>query len=313
MSALATTINFVTLSWMITLYAASTVAGGTAPGESYTDLMDRLRVMRRGETIAHMDKAGKLERLNELEGLGREIERRWRDTEPDKYGRAILEVCAVMGSLDLGDTWKRHGSVTAFATRALEKADQLPLDVECGLTVFLQYCSDDQGNRLQGAVRKNLRKEQTRLLLRALQRVEKAIDRNWDKEDTGVMNVSPPSETGLPSGISPDAIKDPKLRAEYEAAIQANREKIARYNQQVQVRSLKDGWGKHAQRTIITWYMEAPLANEELAQLLQQYDIDSETRQTIMDGVVSKKMPEQLVLPTTTPAAAQPVTTEPTN
>lgn len=51
------------------------------------------------------------------------------------------------------------------------------------------------------------------------------------------LNVVPPLETGLPSGVSPATIKDPILRAEYESAIAANDELSKRVGYQHDLRA----------------------------------------------------------------------------
>ena len=72
------------------------------------------------------------------------------------------------------------------------------------------------------------------LILSATDSCAKAVDWKFDFSVVPVANVSPPRVTGLPGGISPDAIKDEKIRKEYEAAIESNRKYAELYSDQWQ-------------------------------------------------------------------------------
>jgi 3-methyladenine DNA glycosylase Tag len=43
------------------------------------------------------------------------------------------------------------------------------------------------------------------------------------------MTATPPPESGLPSGVAPEAIRDPAVRAAYENQIAANQAKLKAY------------------------------------------------------------------------------------
>jgi|LNAP01.1.fsa_nt_gb hypothetical protein len=70
------------------------------------------------------------------------------------------------------------------------------------------------------------------MILSATDSCAQAIDWKFDFSVVPVANVSPPRATGLPGGISPDAINDEKLRKEYEAAIESNRKYAKLYSDQ---------------------------------------------------------------------------------
>ncbi len=52
---------------------------------------------------------------------------------------------------------------------------------------------------------------------------------------TASLNVSPPRESGLPSGVALSAIDDPKVRKAYETAIAENSKKIAALNRRGEI------------------------------------------------------------------------------
>ncbi len=179
----------------------------------------------------------------------------------------------------------------------------MPLDAQCDLLEAVRKNVGRDGKRLKGNPRAQLRKNQVALQLRAWQRIEQTIDRNWDPDDMPAMNLAPPNATGLPSGVAPSAVKDPQLRAEYEAAIEANRQKAARYRLQSRARKLKKRWIRHAERFIIRTYIQPPARLAELEALLNVYVADAAKRARILDAVKNKKMPDDLILRNTTQPA----------
>jgi hypothetical protein len=277
------------------------VAEEWKPTQAYRKMVNRIEALGK---IQRLSSQKKLQRLEELDKTAREIEQKWRQTDVEVYARLTYEVCATMGSLDFG-THKNHYLAQSFAMRALEKADDIPLELECKLLGYVQDRMDVTGKPLKGEAWAVLRKKQAKLWLRACQRIEKTIDNNWDPNDMPSLNVVPPATTGLPPGVAPSAIKDPKLRAEYEAAIEANRKKAGDYSEQHRVRDLKKYFIPMAERFIIGAYIELPMA--ELEGLLEQNISDPNKRASILKAVEKKELPK-IELPTTQPLEAKPTT-----
>ena len=120
-----------------------------------------------------------------------------------------------------------------------------------------------------------------------------AIDPDWDPNE----KLLSPSGVGammrLPrSGMSPESIKDPQLRAEYEAALEANQKKIERYTEQNRLHNWLKRFPRHAEPYIINAYSKAPFNLEELKQYLDKYIADEKTRKRILDAV-TKNMAKQ--------------------
>ncbi|RSZ56206.1 hypothetical protein HF313_21790 [Massilia atriviolacea] len=67
--------------------------------------------------------------------------------------------------------------------------------------------------------------------------IDSELAPNDDDTKQASLNVVPPLATGLPPGVSPEAIKDPALRAEYEAALAANDARNRRLSYQHRLRT----------------------------------------------------------------------------
>jgi len=279
---------------MVLLVAA--IADEWKPPKEFMEIRKRITALGRTKNLSEVEKRN---RLTQLDALGREIEREWRQTDVETYARLTLKICGRLGALDLVGP-QRHHLAQSFAIRALEKADDMPLDVECRLVRNVQRKTDVDGKPIEGEARAQLRRRQATLWLHAWQRIENTIDKNWDPNKTRYAKVCPPAATGLSPGVAPSAIKDPKLRAEYEAAIEANRQKIARATLQIRARDLKKYWIPGAERFIIRSYIEAPAGDDELKSLLDSYVSDLAKRARILDAVKNKKMPDDLILRNTT-------------
>jgi hypothetical protein len=83
--------------------------------------------------------------------------------------------------------------------------------------------------------------------LRLLAILDGFLDPAFDKDDVPVLNISPPSYAGeggvdLMPDTDPDLIVDPAVRAQYVAAVAANREKQKRYALQATLRRMNEGF-----------------------------------------------------------------------
>jgi hypothetical protein len=85
--------------------------------------------------------------------------------------------------------------------------------------------------------------------------------------------------------MAPEHIDDPKLRAEYDAAIEENRRKAQRYSEQYSLRQWLKRFPKTAEEYIIRAYSKPPFDVGELKGFLETYLDDEETRARILDAV----------------------------
>lgn len=88
------------------------------------------------------------------------------------------------------------------------------------------------------------RDEKLQLLLAMLHKVDAAQDKTFDPaKDSPQLNIAPPAGPNGPfynSGLSPDVIADPVIRAEYLRRIAENRQKITRWNREIPMREERD-------------------------------------------------------------------------
>jgi hypothetical protein len=132
------------------------------------------------------------------------------------------------------------------------------------------------------------RRETTGFWLRAWQRLEKELDPSYDPNDRKnniSLRVYPPVETGLPPGTPPSAIKDPKLRAKYQAAIADNNRKSKKANQQIPLIRSGPSFRSRAEYVLIHLYSQPPSRNLELKRYLESYIRDAAARKRILDAV----------------------------
>jgi hypothetical protein len=205
----------------------------------------------------------------------------------------MVQLVKTLGSVDFGNR-RQYYLAQNYAMETLALSDVMSIDAECGLLEYVTQNLDDQGHALKDEEWAKLRKKQVELYLHAMTRISKSIDPKWDPADLGALNVAPPPETGLPSGVAPEAIKDERLRKEYEQALRANTEKHKRNREQIVARDLRETWSPKAMKYIIWAYSTPPAETGELERLLTDKITDPEIRKKILDAVVNKRLPDDL-------------------
>jgi len=168
--------------------------------------------------------------LDDLLALANQLEIKWRRIDWNQYARIIIRICSEISNRSVHDVRLRKES-ERFARIALSHSRMFLWEYQANLVEAL-------GSRLSPAdddwVRE--RRDKTEFWLRAWQRLEKQFDPTFDindRKNRPSMRVFPPDETRLPAGTPPSAIKDPKLRAQYVAALAENKRKVERANQQI--------------------------------------------------------------------------------
>ena len=222
----------------------------------------------------------------DLAGIERAVDENletWEKRGIHYYAFLILTAVETLASEPFDDN-RQYELARRYAWKGLEKAGMIPLEVEINL---LQYVEADLA-AYRGARSEEWAQERTvhmKLWFQAWERLLGSIDPTWDPDDLPASSVSPPSATGLPAGVMPEAIKDPHLRAQYKAAVEANREKSAYYRQQYRIRKLDRRFSPKAERYIITAYSQPPPDFEELQKFLLQYVESEMIRRRITEAV----------------------------
>jgi hypothetical protein len=87
-----------------------------------------------------------------------------------------------------------------------------------------------------------LRKDVLYVWLALFAEIDRNLDRKFDPNEVNYVSVMPPPEDGaqLPPGVSPEMIKDPEKRKQYEEAIKENDRKTLAYSFQLRLRRFDD-------------------------------------------------------------------------
>jgi hypothetical protein len=240
--------------------------------------------------LARLDDLGKAGDLDAVVKFADEAETRWGPRGGDYYARLMLNVSNVIAN-DFSDD-RIYRLSQRYAVAALSKADSFSLDSEVSLLPFIAMNlapKDAAANADSEWVTE--RSGKAKLWLHAWQRLEAERDKNFNFNDRPFLNVTPPRETGLPSGVGPEAIKDAKLRARYQAELTANAKKAEVYSRQYMLRELGKSFPRKAESYIVGAYSKPPYNVNELGQLLNQYVADHEIRQRIMREVTERRDP----------------------
>lgn len=117
-----------------------------------------------------------------------------------------------------------------YAELGLSVADSVPVDLELYLVKHLVPSFET------GAGASDETWRMAALWAHAWHRIEVETIPNFDFGDLPFINVPLPIGSAGAAGMAPDAIPDPRQRAEYAAAIQANKKKLETYNTQLMLR-----------------------------------------------------------------------------
>jgi hypothetical protein len=195
----------------------------------------------------------------------------------------MIYVCSEISNNGLNDQRARQQS-EHFARVALSHSSMYLWEHESALVGALGY----QRSSADVNAWLHERREKTEFWLHALRRLEKQTDPSFDindRKNQPSMKVYPPFETGLPPGTPLSAIKDPLLRAKYEAAIADNKRKAERVDQQLPLLLYGPSFKTRAEQWLIQAYSQPPARSAELKRLLDIYLRDDRTRQRILSEV----------------------------
>ena len=221
--------------------------------------------------------------LKDIEKLADEIQSKWSQRNKEYYAHLMLEICGPLSSGRFNDD-RQFTLARKYALLILEEPNEISLETE--LKLIRHVMSDMATLRApKGQEWVQQRRKDVEIRLHAWKRLTDAIDWSWDPNDVPLINVPLPVGVGGEAGGEAKHIKDPKLRAEYEAAIEKNRQKAERYNKQYRLRKWLKRFPKRAERYIIQAYSRPPYNLEELKQFLDTYIADAKTRSRIINAV----------------------------
>ena len=99
---------------------------------------------------------------------------------------------------------------------------------------------DYRADRLNPTDLADIRARRVKLWFHAWRRIENEVDPTFDFSKGYLAQVPPPSGAHIFAGEDPKDIRDPKLRAEYQARIAANQRRADEYLRQMDLRDLRD-------------------------------------------------------------------------
>ncbi|MEN8126345.1 MAG: hypothetical protein ABFR90_00910 [Planctomycetota bacterium] len=222
--------------------------------------------------------------LDAYEKFADVILNKWSPQSPEHYGCLTLELCKPLSSGNFNNV-RDVGLARKYALSALEKPDEIPLELELELT---GHVMTHPGMRYspKGQEFAQNRQKDCQVRLHAWKRLLDAIDPTWDpNEGLSYPTEIPRGVQAWAGGTDPKAIKDPVVRAEYEAILEEYRKKTEKYNEQYRLRKWFKRYPKKAEEYIIRAYSTAPYNNEELVQYLNDYKIGEEINARIIDAV----------------------------
>ena len=274
------------------VFLANSVSSGTE-----AEGLDKIRK----EYFQDLSRVRELRREKNLEGLDKlacELEKKWFAKNKENYGYMLLEICGAFGSsgfktdikYDLG---RKYAMLALEKSAKLKEKNQIPIEVEFSLLGHLQSIF-----KLKEAAKSkdwpNKRNAMAKLYFHAWHRLEKTIDKNWDPNDASLVPPRPPAgvDRGW-SGMSPQAIKDPNLRTEYEEALEEHRHKKILHSKQRCLRELKKWDLPYLQKDLLRLYSGPLFDSKKLEIVALQEDLeklieDKEVRTTILNGLQKK-------------------------
>lgn len=183
------------------------------------------------------------------------------------------------------DYTARMRVVNNIALPILLMSDYISLDEEVQL---LGYIANDTGVWIDDEWVK-MRGVKARLYLHSWMRLKFLLDVNYDpQKDVPQLNVVPPPGAHILPGGDPADIKDPQIRAEYEAMVAENAKKIRYHTEQIHLKELNDSLPRRVEQYLLSAYSRAPYNIEELRVLLNQFAVDRTIRERIVNSVAGE-------------------------
>lgn len=205
----------------------------------------------------------------------------------------ILKICCLLfsillapGSVALSHAVDSSGDNGKAMTGELEQFTRYLKEFKSGKSLNLL----EKAMRAAEHLSRLNREDEVRMWLQLIIVAERNVDRKFDPNDFPQMSVVPPREESgvrLHSGCKPEAIRDPKARAEYEDALRKNKEKAERFNFQTRLRSLCDHINHDAESRFKRLYTSSVADQEKLDHLLEEFGV-SETRRQKLKALFNK-------------------------
>src|SRR4030065_594211 len=185
--------------------------------QEYEQELNRIKSLRKSF------KPGPVNDINEYKKSADQIQDKWSQKNKEYYARLMWELCKPLSSGRFNNE-RQYNVAREYALSALAKPNEISLEIELELIGHVMTdMITPRSPTGQDWIQRRMKDVEVRL--HAWKRLTDVVDPNWDPNDMPFINVPlPPGVEGI-SGMSPKSIKDPKLRAEYEASIEKNEQK----------------------------------------------------------------------------------------
>jgi len=222
-----------------------------------------------------------------LQELVEEIERKWGPRSGEYYLDLMATACEMLTTVDFRSG--RQGPLgQKYALLTLTRPGPIPLDKEWKLVFCLRQHFDYEKGAVKGEEWSKQRTERARLWFRAWQRLEREIEPDFNPKDRPPAQIPPPPGLGIRAGAPlppPQAIRDPKVRKQYEEALEEHRKKQEAYARQVELHDLAKRYLQKAEQYVIATYSSPPFNQPELQQYLADHGISQDARARILKEV----------------------------
>jgi hypothetical protein len=218
------------------------------------------------EDLAKVDSFLSTRNLDSLEAVVDRESTKWQKRNRQSFLTYLLKICSVLSSYDWSDESRQSLLLSRYAILAVTSGE-LPLQE---YVQFVEFLTLDP-IKVDEAIWKSLCLRKAQFFLEARRRLTASVDPTFSFDDRPELNVKTPPNSGMPNGISPESIKDPKLRSEYESAIARNSAKAQRYNDQYWLKKNTQRFSEEAERYLVNAYERPPADLPQLEGLLSEY------------------------------------------
>jgi hypothetical protein len=185
----------------------------------------------------------------------------------EAYVRDMLTIVDELTSCDFGDRPLQDALCQQMVFDCLTMADRISVDSEFRLVSQLRLGPsrnlDADGQKVSGSKWQALRSQIMGHRLRLWYRINSIIDPQWNPDDSPMMNVAVPGGM-YPSGVAPESIREPEIRKQYEAALEANRKKAEKHLEQRSARDMRDRYLPSLKAAITDAYSMGPVTADDL-------------------------------------------------
>ncbi len=242
--------------------------------------------------------------LKNLQNLADNLEKKWFEKDKKYYWYIMSVICDQLSSYGYNEgipskIASRYAKQTIEKSKELSEGEKIPMHIEFNflMNIKVDYGSYKNMNELsQTNDWKNKRAETAKYYFQGWERLEKSIDPNYGKPDPNYRPgpIRPPKGVDSSfSGMSPKAIKDPNLRAQYEKTLQEDHEKKRRGLEQFQLMRTKKESLPLIQSNILYLY-SGPLYESKTLDInalntdLVKYIRDLKLREIILEAMKNK-------------------------